>query len=274
MQYKNSIITIAIFLALQFMAVLLFFFFGKSVWQPYYAKLILKPIESTTSPKLEECQESKICTKKHLDTNLSKWKPKIYVIQKKKLSTTKRLNRHLGEGGFVFYPKKLTLIGMKHERELEVWGELHNKWVKIATYKFTAFSGILGPKIEEGDRQIPEGFYKITHLNPNSKFHLSLKLNYPNAFDRKVAKKEHHTGLGGDIMIHGGNRTIGCIPIGDESIEELYQLVKKVGMQNTKVILAPVDFRKMGVKIKKDKHPWLYKRYKEITKEMKHFTSK
>jgi len=277
MNFRHPLVAIALFILLQIVGVSLFYIFGRSIWYPYYEKINAKPImcpKAKECPKCQECPPCPKCTKKHLDVNLSAWKVTTYIPPKSKLSIEKRVNRHLGNSGFVVYPKKLTIIGMKHERQLEVWGELHGKWVFIATYPFTAFSGQLGPKIEEGDRQIPEGFYKITHLNPHSKFHLSMKLNYPNELDKKVAKKEKRTGLGGDIMIHGNNRTIGCVPIGDEGIEELYRLVKKVGMSNTKVILAPVDFRKITVNIKKDKHPWLNKLYKDLTKEMKHFTSK
>ena len=272
MNIKHSLLSIAVFIFVIFIGMALFYLFGRSIWYPYYEKLyITKPIEPVECTPCPTCPK---CTKKHLDINISGWSPTPYIAPKEKRSTKQRLNRHLGDGGFVFFPKKLTLIGLKHERQLEVWGELNKKWVKIGVYPFTGFSGQLGPKIEEGDRQIPEGIYKITHLNHNSKFHLSLRVNYPNAFDRKIAKQEKRTGLGGDIMIHGGNLTIGCIPIGDESIEELYMLVQKVGMSHVKLILAPVDFRKMNVTIKEDKHPWLRKLYNKITKEMKHFTSK
>ena len=269
MNYKHSLLSITIFILVVLIGVALFYILGKSIWYPYYEKLY---IEQDIKPiKCVECIE---CEKKHLDINLSKWSPTSYTIPKKKIPINQRLNRHLGNGGFVFYPKKLTLIAMKYERQLEVWGELNGKWSKIGVYPFTGFSGRLGPKIEEGDRQIPEGIYKISYLNPNSKFHLSLRVNYPNAFDKKIAKREKRTGLGGDIMIHGKNQTIGCIPIGDESIEELYMLAEKVGIENIKVILAPVDFRKMNVNIKENRHPWLRELYDEITKEMKHFTSK
>ena len=272
MNYKHSLFSIGIFIFIILIGIALFYIFGKSIWYPYYEKLY---IERDVKPVVPvECKECLECRKKHLDINLSKWSPLPYIIPKEKISTKQRLNRHLGNGGFVFYPKKLTLIGMKYERKLEVWGELNGKWSMIGLYSFTGFSGRLGPKIEEGDRQIPEGIYKISYLNPNSKFHLSLRVNYPNAFDKKIAKKEKRTGLGGDIMIHGSNVTIGCIPIGDESIEELYMLAEKVGIANIKVILAPVDFRKMNVNIKEDKHPWLRELYDEITKEMKEFILK
>ena len=86
-----------------------------------------------------------------------------------------------------------------------------------------------------------------------------------------MAKREKRVNLGGDIMIHGSNRTIGCIPIGDRKIEELYFLAKKVGIKNIKVILSPVDFRYMEVKIKNRKHPWLRELYSNIKKEIIEF---
>ena len=188
------------------------------------------------------------------------------------LSSDKRIKIALAKSDFVLYPTELTLIGLKYEKILEVWGRVKNgKWRHITDYKFTAFSGRLGPKLKEGDRQIPEGIYGISYLNPNSKFHLSLKVSYPNSFDKKMAKKEKRVNLGGDIMIHGSNRTIGCIPIGDKKIEELYFLAEKVGIKNIKVIISPVDFRHMEVKIKNRKHPWWRELYSNIKREMVEF---
>ena len=96
-----------------------------------------------------------------------------------------------------------------------------------------------------------------------------MRVNYPNAFDKKMAKKEQRTNLGGDVMIHGKDVTIGCIPIGDNQIEELYTLAEKVGIDNIKVILAPVDFRTTQVTIKNDKYPWLAGLYARIGDEMR-----
>jgi murein L,D-transpeptidase YafK len=109
---------------------------------------------------------------------------------------------------------------LKHERQLEVWaGHSGQKLNLLRTYKFTAFSGTLGPKRAQGDLQIPEGVYYIDRFNPHSSYHLSLGLNYPNRSDRIRATGPDP---GGDIFIHGNRVTIGCIPIGDDSIEELY----------------------------------------------------
>ena len=137
----------------------------------------------------------------------------------------------------------LALLAFKHERILEVWKQTDGRWTYIKRYPFTGFSGELGPKLREGDRQIPEGEYRIEYLNPNSAYHLSMKLDYPNAFDREKATLEERHEPGSDIMIHGNRMTVGCIPIGDEAIEEVFYLVAKNGFKQTSVVVSPVDFR-------------------------------
>ena len=82
-------------------------------------------------------------------------------------------------------------------------------------------SGILGPKRKEGDLQVPEGFYYVNGFNPNSQYHLSLKINYPNASDKILSDKKTP---GGEIFIHGKCVSIGCVPLTDEKINELYIL--------------------------------------------------
>jgi murein L,D-transpeptidase YafK len=91
----------------------------------------------------------------------------------------------------------------------------------LRIYDFCSTSGTLGPKRREGDLQIPEGIYYINHFNPLSNFHLSLGINYPNASDKILSNKQHP---GGAIYIHGNCVTIGCIPITDDKIKELYIL--------------------------------------------------
>ncbi|HEY3430502.1 MAG TPA: L,D-transpeptidase family protein, partial [Cyclobacteriaceae bacterium] len=109
------------------------------------------------------------------------------------------------------------------EQKLEVWVKENGKqkFVLLHTYDFCTSSGTLGPKRKEGDLQIPEGVYYINHFNPLSNFYLSLGLNYPNASDKILS---HKTSPGGSIYIHGNCVTIGCIPITDDKIKELYVL--------------------------------------------------
>lgn len=278
---KALLLHFIFFITLLALFLLAFYFLGKDIWYPYYKKCYLEK-EFQPLP----CPECKECNLTHVDLNAT---PPIVVEQNstevrnitltslprtEKISSQRRLKHLLADSNFVLYPKKLTIIGLKNEQLLEVWGEHNGQQIHLESYPFTGFSGRLGPKFREGDQQIPEGIYGISYLNPNSSYHLSMKINYPNAFDKEMARLEKRSNLGGDIMIHGKDKTIGCVPIGDDSIEELYFLAEKVGIQNIKVILAPVDFRTTNVEIKNDKHPWLRKLYANISKEMQPFISK
>lgn len=135
---------------------------------------------------------------------------------------------------------KLRILVFKDERSVEVHAP---GWKAPRIYPMTAFSGTLGPKLREGDGQIPEGVYGISYLNPNSSYYLSLKVTYPNASDMARAKADGRTNLGGDIMIHGKAVTIGCVPVGDDAIEDIFYLANAVGINNVSVIIAPYDMR-------------------------------
>jgi len=144
----------------------------------------------------------------------------------------------------VYPPTQLTIVGLKHEKRLQLYaatGKDESKFIR--EYPILAASGTIGPKLREGDRQVPEGLYRIESLNPNSRFHLSLRINYPNQADRNVAEREGRTKLGGDIMIHGNRVSVGCLAVGDQAAEDLFVLAADTGLQNIEVILSPVDFR-------------------------------
>jgi murein L,D-transpeptidase YafK len=116
---------------------------------------------------------------------------------------------------------QIQLRAYKKEKQIELWGKNDSdpKFTLIKTYKVCATSGKIGPKRKQGDLQIPEGFYHINGFNPYSNFYLSLGLNYPNKSDRILGEK---ASLGGDIFIHGACVTIGCLPINNDQIKELY----------------------------------------------------
>ena len=138
-----------------------------------------------------------------------------------------------------FPPSQLTLIAYKAERRLEAWAPGRNGWVRVLRYPILAASGERGPKLRQGDFQVPEGVYPLTGLNPNSKYHLSIRVGYPNANDRAWADREGRSDLGGDIYIHGKDVSRGCLAIGDEGIEELFTLVAETGVAHSRVIIAP-----------------------------------
>jgi murein L,D-transpeptidase YafK len=93
------------------------------------------------------------------------------------------------------------------------------RFVLLKAYPICALAGEIGPKRREGDNQTPEGFYEIDAFNPNSEYLLSLHISYPNASDRALGRR---AALGGAIYLHGGCRTVGCIAVTDDAIEELY----------------------------------------------------
>ena len=138
------------------------------------------------------------------------------------------------------------LRSFKKEEELELWAKSGDDttYRLLKTYEICSSSGEIGPKRQEGDLQVPEGFYKIEIFNPYSNFYLSMGLNYPNRSDRILGVKGS---LGGDIYIHGSCVTIGCIPITDEQIKELYVIcveAKRVGQNNIPVTIFPARLTK------------------------------
>ncbi len=136
---------------------------------------------------------------------------------------------------------EIHLRAYKSEQIMEVWAKnkTDQTFVKLIDYEICRLSGEIGPKRKEGDLQVPEGFYYINHFNPESSFHLSLGINYPNKSDKILGDKQHP---GGSIYIHGKCVTIGCLPITDDKIEELYILcleAKNNGQQKITVTIFP-----------------------------------
>lgn len=150
-------------------------------------------------------------------------------------------------------PEEIHILirAFKQERILEVWVRKRNqgKFVFLLEYDFCASSGVLGPKRRQGDLQIPEGYYYIDRFNAWSNFHLSLGINYPNALDRI---RKSGPDPGGDIFIHGNCVTIGCIPITDNKIRELYLLAveaKNNGQARIPVHIFPARLSDGNMKI-------------------------
>jgi murein L,D-transpeptidase YafK len=132
----------------------------------------------------------------------------------------------LGELERKHMPKESPILArlFKEEAELEVWKrDDSGRFALLRTYPICRWSGELGPKIREGDRQAPEGFYTITsaQLNPNSHYYLAFDIGYPNAFDRA------HGRTGGNVMIHGDCSSRGCYAMTDEQITEIYALARE-----------------------------------------------
>lgn len=197
-----------------FVVLMLFYAYGRTLWHPMYTRLLGgQSVEEVVEQYGAEARDY--------------WEPL------------------LRDAGVAYPPPSLTLIALKQERVLEVWTmDAQMKAFKLAEFPVLAKSGELGPKRREYDRQIPEGLYRVPGLNPNSAYHLSIELDYPNAWDRAHVNDADKNRMGGDIFIHGGSASIGCIAIGDPGIEKLFMMVAETKKENVEIIIAPFDLRK------------------------------
>jgi hypothetical protein len=175
--------------------------------------------------------------------------------------------------GVKYPPAQIAFLGFKDTKVLQLYARVaEQEWRFIKEYPVLAASGQSGPKLREGDHQVPEGVYRLELLNPNSRFHLSVRLNYPNEFDRRVAQADGRSNLGGDIMIHGSNVSVGCLAIGDTAAEEVFVLSALVGKENVNVIMSPTDFRKPGAALDLfDKPGWVRELYDTIRAALRSF---
>jgi len=166
------------------------------------------------------------------------------------------VNAKLKAVGVNPYEYDLFIRGFKFEEDLEIWAKnkSETKFRLVTTYKFCNSVGELGPKRKEGDLQIPEGVYYLNRFNPVSDYYLSLKVSYPNRSDSILGNGNR---LGGEIYIHGGCSTIGCIPITDVYIKELYVFAvqaKQGGQTQIPIHLFPARLTDENLSLIKKQH--------------------
>jgi murein L,D-transpeptidase YafK len=144
-------------------------------------------------------------------------------VRRAQLNARPRINRLYAARNIRHPAAEVFVRVFKRDRELEVWVRPvdSSRFQLLKMYGICALAGKPGPKRRQGDAQVPEGFYHIDLFNPNSSYHLSLRVDYPNAHDEAVNPGGR---LGGDIYIHGGCRSDGCLAMTDEGIEDLYWL--------------------------------------------------
>lgn len=207
----NKVISLII-LTISLLGFYLFYIHGRAYWHPLYVKVA--GARTVSDVAAQYGQESR-----------------------------QRMKPYFEQAGVQYPPKSIALLALKEEAILELWDTSSNQPVHIHDYPIQALSGVSGPKLREGDRQVPEGIYDIVYLNPNSSYHLSMKLNYPNSFDKKHAKAEGRSQPGTNIFIHGKAVSIGCLAMGDEAAEELFILATDIGYGNIEVAIAPSDPR-------------------------------
>ncbi|MBD3654813.1 L,D-transpeptidase family protein [Kangiella sp.] len=202
-----------VFLLATLTGIYLIFNYGRAYWHPLYIKVAgARTVEDVIQTYGEEARD--------------------------------RMAPYFAAAGSNYPPDSVALIAIKEEAKLELWDTSAANPVFIRNYSVLAQSGVAGPKLREGDMQVPEGIYRIEYLNPNSSYHLSMKLNYPNDFDLTHANAEGRNEPGTNIFIHGKAVSIGCLAMGDEVAEELFVLASDIGHHNIEVAIAPRDPRK------------------------------
>jgi murein L,D-transpeptidase YafK len=200
--------------------------------------------------------------------NIDSLKIQFPRVQQAAINTQSILEDLCKSQGLNFPPKHLFLRAFKEEKVLEVWGNDSSDWKLIKKYPICIVPGKLGPKIKQGDKQVPEGWYQIDSINPDSDFHLSLRINYPNQADRIRSKNELDPG--GDIFIHGDCYSVGCIPIEDKPIEEFFWLVvNNLSLnifQEIPVLILPFD---LNDTLKYEKYIHEYSNLKPFWEQLK-----
>ena len=162
----------------------------------------------------------------------------------------------LRENGIKPDELNILIVAFKAEDKLDIFArkKVESTYKKLATYDICSKSGQPGPKRKQGDYQVPEGFYHIDRFNTASIFYLSLGVNYPNQADKRKSKA---TNLGGDIFIHGSCVTIGCLPMTDDKIKEIYLYAihaKDNGQQTIPVYIFPFRMTNQNFKEYKEKY--------------------
>ena len=162
----------------------------------------------------------------------------VRTAHNEKDSALKALSR---QKGLPYPPRSLYFRAFKNEAQLEAWSQMARKdsFILLASYPICSSSGVAGPKIQAGDGQVPEGVYNISVFNPLSSYYLSLGVSYPNTVDRARSAGKN---TGGDIFIHGDCVTIGCIPLTDDKIKEVYLLAVRAranGQQTIPIHIFP-----------------------------------
>lgn len=195
------------------------------------------------------------------------------AINRYGLQTEPPLIKMFAKANITYPPQEIALLAFKKEQHIQLWAKNENTtWRYINTYPLTAFSGRLGPKLKEHDRQIPEGIYRLTMFNPFSSMHLSMMINYPNNFDRLQASKDGRRALGDNIFLHGKSLSVGCLAVGNKAIDQLFLLSHRVGLNHVQVIIAPNDLRRDKPATNTFAQPrWLPELYKKIGQALKRF---
>lgn len=180
------------------------------------------------------------------ESNPKKFPPPLRLTTRQAIdkfgpSARKQLHLDFDQGDVKYPPEKISLVCLKQEKILLFYASDKRNPQPQLLYSFplSSFSGKIGPKLKEGDLQIPEGFYRV--LNQRADMRLALCVDYPNSFDREKAKQDRRKNLGSDILVHGGSYSTGCVVISSEDMAKVFTAVYDCGCSNTSVLIAPCN---------------------------------
>ena len=176
-----------------------------------------------------------------------------------------RLAPKFAEKNMAYPPDRIELVAIKSTKDFLVYAADRDAPFKyICRYPILGASGHLGPKLREGDNQVPEGLYRLT-LEANTPYHAALRLNYPNSEDLARAKADGRVNPGSYILVHGTEGSIGCIAVGNPASEDLFVLAYDTHSKNIPLVIAPVDLtRGKAPPTQSDDPKWLPELYAEI----------
>jgi len=182
----------------------------------------------------------------------------------------KKLQSVFAQQNVLYPPKQMTWIALKEERMLLLFARDKNGAMrKVLTYPMIGASGVAGPKLKEGDKQVPEGFYSIAAFRPTLVAHIGLEVNYPNNSDRYHARMEKRKNPGSDILIHGSKWSTGCLAMGNKPIEEMFVLAHETGSEHINLIFAPCDLRLKKPQVNFKTQPkWLPELYSDLEAQL------
>jgi hypothetical protein len=184
-----------------------------------------------------------------------------------------RLGPGFEAAGIAYPPKGATFVILKEERRVEVYARSGGPWHLVRTLPIEGASGTAGPKLREGDGQVPEGRYRVESLHPNSRFHAALRVAYPSEADQAWARADGRTELGDDIMVHGGRASIGCVAMGDPGIEELFTLAADTGPERVELLILPCDLGRSDHPPLPSSPAWVGELYAQLAERLRELAS-
>lgn len=168
-----------------------------------------------------------------------------------------------------FPPQHVSLILFKRDKKLFLYaGKNENETQLLKTYRILGSNERVGPKLNDSDKQIPEGIYKLASLNPGSSPQLALKIDFPNDFDRRMAEKDSRDSFRSQVLVHSGATSDSNVALKEQDMEELYTLASISEVSSWRFVFAPFDLRIEAREIKSNSPQWIDDLDQQLMREL------